>query len=142
MEEDNIDPLVAPPLLAQPTPSLYYPPSLRLSDICAHLRPRNLRDSWSTHICVSLSLPSSRREGEAPRKFRATPVLVPRSAEEPVDGHAARFAVSRKNGPARHFIKNKFPRMEPRRISEGFARISRPLASLPAPPQPRLTPPF
>lgn len=23
MEEDNIDPLVAPPLLAQPTPSLY-----------------------------------------------------------------------------------------------------------------------
>lgn len=30
VEEDNIDPLVAPPLLAQPTPSLYYPPSLRL----------------------------------------------------------------------------------------------------------------
>lgn len=30
MEEDNIDPLVAPPLLARPTPSLYYPPSLRL----------------------------------------------------------------------------------------------------------------
>lgn len=30
MEEDNIDPLVAPPLLAQPTPSLYQPPSLRL----------------------------------------------------------------------------------------------------------------
>jgi len=29
VEEDNIDPLVAPPLLAQPTPSLYYPPSLR-----------------------------------------------------------------------------------------------------------------
>ena len=41
VEEDNIDPLVAPPLLARPTPSLYYPPSLRLSDICAHLRPRN-----------------------------------------------------------------------------------------------------
>lgn len=45
VEEDNIDPLVAPPLLAQPTPSLYYPPSLRPSDICAHLRPRNPRDS-------------------------------------------------------------------------------------------------
>lgn len=44
VEEDNIDPLVAPPLLAQPTPSLYYPPSLRPSDICAHLRPRNPRD--------------------------------------------------------------------------------------------------
>lgn len=40
VEEDNIDPLVVPPLLAQPTPSLYYPPSLRLrSDVCAHLRP-------------------------------------------------------------------------------------------------------
>lgn len=49
VEEDNIDPLVAPPLLAQPTPSLYYPPSLRLLDICAHLRPRNLRDPWSMH---------------------------------------------------------------------------------------------
>lgn len=30
VEEDNIDPLVAPPLLARPTPSLHYPPSLRL----------------------------------------------------------------------------------------------------------------
>lgn len=46
MEEDNIDPLVVPPLLAQPTPSLYYPPSLRLrSDVCAHLRP------LKTHGC-------------------------------------------------------------------------------------------
>lgn len=46
VEEDNIDPLVVPPLLAQPTPSLYYPPSLRLrSDVCAHLRP------LKTHGC-------------------------------------------------------------------------------------------
>lgn len=46
VEEDNIDPLVAPPLLAQPTPSLYYPPSLRLRfPTYAHLRPLETRET-------------------------------------------------------------------------------------------------
>lgn len=82
VEEDNIDPLVVPPLLAQPTPSLYYPPSLRLrSDVCAHLRPLKTHGCpGHMHACCRSSRGTLTKKGksiEASLTYSTYPAYFP-----------------------------------------------------------------
>lgn len=83
VEEDNIDPLVAPPLLAQPTPSLYYPPSLRLR-FPTYRTPTTSRNSRNypghTHAlsCVVPEKGLSKKRGKAWRSYSYVHHCLPR----------------------------------------------------------------